>query len=138
MCWWLRAMCLGHWRPFRKSLAIREALVGRDPANAEWQRDLAVNQNKIGDVLVTQGDGPGAFAAYDRSLKIAEALAARDPANTEWQRDLIVSYVKLSEVSGDKTYVQRALEIAEDMQQRGVLAPRDAWLIDELKRRAAG
>lgn len=123
---------------FRKSLAIREALVGRDPANAEWQRDLAVNQNKIGDVLVTQGDGPGAFAAYDRSLKIAEALAARDPANTEWQRDLIVSYVKLSEVSGDKTYVQRALEIAEDMQQRGVLAPRDAWLIDELKRRAAG
>ena len=42
----------------------------------------------FGDVLVAQGDGPGALAAYRRGLAIAEALATRDPANTQWQRDL--------------------------------------------------
>ena len=45
--------------------------------------------NGQGDVLVAQGDGPGALAAYRAGLKIREALAQRDPANTEWQRDLL-------------------------------------------------
>jgi hypothetical protein len=53
-----------------------------------------VSHNRIGDVLVAQGDGPGALAAYRKGLDIAEALAARDPANTEWQRDLSVSHEK--------------------------------------------
>jgi len=44
--------------------------------------------------------------------------------------------VKLSEVIGDETFVLKALQIARDMQQRGILAPRDAWLINELRRRA--
>ena len=42
---------------YRKSLAIAETLARRDPANTEWQRDLSVSHNKIGDVLVAQGDG---------------------------------------------------------------------------------
>jgi len=40
-------------------LGIAEALAARDPANTEWQRDLSVSHNKIGDVLLAQGDGPG-------------------------------------------------------------------------------
>ena len=122
---------------YRKSLAIAEALAGRDPANTGWQRDLSVSHNKIGDVLVAQGDGAGALAAYRKSLAIREALAGRDPANTEWQRDLIVSYVKLTEVCGDKVYVRKALKIAEHLLQRGLLAQRDAWMIEDLNRRAA-
>ena len=120
---------------YRASLAIRETLAKRDPGNSGWQRDLSVSQNKIGDVLVAQGDGPGALTAYRTGLAIREALAARDPANTEWQRDLIVSYVKLSEGTGDKVYVEKALAIAQTMQNRGTLQPRDAWMVDELKRR---
>jgi len=121
---------------YRKSLAIHEALAQRDPANTQWQRDLSGSHERIGNVLVAQGDGPGALAAYRKSLAIAEALAQRDPANTQWQRDLIVSFVKLSEVTGDRTYASRALQIARSMQARGTLAPRDAWMIDELKKRA--
>jgi hypothetical protein len=66
----------------------------------------------------------------------SRARAERDPANPLWQRDLIVSYVKLSEVSGDKSCVRKALGIAREIQRRGTLAPRDAWIIDELKRRS--
>ena len=120
---------------YRKSLAIREALAARDPANTEWQRDLSVSYIKIGDVLKAQGDGPGALAVYRKSLAIREALAARDPANAEWQRDLIVSNVKLSEATGDKTFVKRALAIAEAMRDKGILAQCDAWMVDDLRRR---
>jgi hypothetical protein len=123
---------------YRTGLTIREALAARDPANTEWQRDLSVSHDRIADVLVVQGDGPGALAAYRKGLAIAEALAARDPANTQWQRDLVLGFMKLSEVTGDNAYAEKALDVALGMQQRGILAPRDAWIIQELERRSAG
>lgn len=98
------------------------------------ERDQSVANDAIGDVLVAQGDLPAALTAYRASHAIFETLAKRDPRNSEWQRDLIVSYVKLSEVTGDKTYVTKALQIAQTMQKRGTLQPRDAWMVDELKR----
>ena len=68
-----------------------------DASNTQWQRDLSVSHDKIGDVLEAQGDGPGAVAAYRKSLAIAEALAARDASNTEWQRDLSVIHNKIGD-----------------------------------------
>jgi hypothetical protein len=47
-----------------------------------------------------------------------------------------VSYAKLSEVTGDKAYAGKALDVALGMQQRGMLAARDAWMIEELRRRS--
>ena len=48
---------------------------------------------------------------------------------------MIVSYVKLSEATGDKAYVAKALDVALALQRRGNLGPRDEWMIEELKRR---
>jgi len=95
-----------------------------------------VAQIKIGDVRIAQGDRAGALASYQASLAVAEHLAKTDPGNAGWQRDLIVSFVKLSEVTGDKAYVEQALSVALAMRQRGMLAPRDTWMIEDLKRRA--
>ena len=136
MCWWPKGDGPGALAAYRKSLAIAEALAARDPANTAWQRDLSVSHERIGNVLVAQGDGPGALAGYRKSLAIREALVARDPANTEWQRDLIVSFVKLSKVTGDKAYAVKALDLVLEMQQGGILAPRDAWMIEDLERRS--
>ena len=97
-CWWRRATWPGRWPPTATSLAIAEALAARDPANTEWQRDLSVSHDRIGDVLVAQGDGPGRWPPTATGLAIREALAARDPANTEWQRDLSVSHNKIGDV----------------------------------------
>ena len=55
-------------------------------------------RDRIGDVLLAQGDRAGALAAYRKGLAIAEKLAARDPANTDWQRDLSVSHNKIGDV----------------------------------------
>ncbi len=65
-------------------------------------------------------------------------LAQRDPANTEWQRDLIGSLVKIGDMTDERKHAARALTIARAMQTNGILEPRDAWMIDALKRRAGG
>jgi hypothetical protein len=98
------------------------------------ERDQSVANDAIGDVLVAQGDLPAALTAFRASHAIFETLAKRDPGNSQWQRDLIVSYVKLSEATGDKAYVRKALDIAQMMQKKGTLVPRDAWMVNELKR----
>ena len=76
-------------------------------------------------MLVAQGDGPGALAAYRKSLEIREALAARDPANTGWQRDLSVSHRKIGDVlvaqgdgPGALAAYRKGLEIVEALAAR--------------------
>ena len=48
-------------KSFRDSLAIEDRLAKADPNNAGWQRDLSVSYNKVGDVLVAQGNLPEAL-----------------------------------------------------------------------------
>ena len=70
---------------------IISALAASDPANAEWQRDLSVSLEKLGDLAVKQGDLAGALRYFTEDKTITERLAASDPANAVWQRDLSVS-----------------------------------------------
>jgi hypothetical protein len=103
-----------------------------------------VSHNKVGDVRVARGDLGGALGSYEAGLAIREQLAAADRSNTEWQRDLIVSNLKLAEVAtaGDDAATaagryRAALAVAERLEEAGRLAPRDAWLPGELRRRLA-
>jgi hypothetical protein len=73
---------------YQASLDIAERLAAADPANTQWQRDLSVSRNNLGDAAVAAGDLAAARTHYQASLDIAERLAAADPANTQWQRDL--------------------------------------------------
>ncbi|MGC1586894.1 MAG: hypothetical protein WA791_14550, partial [Rhodomicrobium sp.] len=66
--------------------------------NAGWQRDLSVSYNKVGDVLVAQGNLPEALKSFQGSLNIRDRLAKADPNNAGWQRDLSVSYDRVGDV----------------------------------------
>jgi hypothetical protein len=72
-------------------------------------------------------------------VAIAERLAKADPGNARWQRDLMVLCIKIAEVDSSqaRAMLSRAAEIANSMQSRGILAPRDTWMIEELVRRIA-
>ena len=123
----------------RRALAIFDRLAKADPGNAGWQRDLSVSSNKIGDVLVAQGNLPEALKSFRDELAIRDRLAKADPGNAGWQRDLIVSYVKIAGIdpSQAKAMLTRAAEIANAMRSKGVLAPADKWLPGEIARRIA-
>ncbi|MFC5771061.1 tetratricopeptide repeat protein [Thauera sinica] len=96
-----------------------------EPANTEWQRDQLVSHNKIGDVLVAQGDGEGALVAYREGLEIARTLTGRDPGNTQWQRDLSLSHDRVGDVLavqgdglGALTAYRKTQTIAEALARR--------------------
>jgi tetratricopeptide (TPR) repeat protein len=67
-----------------------------DSGGADWQRDLSVSFNKLGDVAGKLDD---ARVFYDQALAVRKALAGKDPSNTDWQRDLSVSVNKLGDVA---------------------------------------
>ena len=81
MCWWPRASSSAL-KAFRDGLAIAERLAKADPQNAGWQRDLSVSYDKVGDVLVAQGQLEGALKAFRDGLAIRDGSAKADPANT--------------------------------------------------------
>jgi len=126
-------------KSYQAGLAIAERLARTDAGNSDWQRDLSVSNNKIGDVLVRQGNLPEALKSYQAGLAIAERLARTDAGNSDWQRDLIVSCVKIAEVFPDEAgaMLTRAGAIANRLRDEGRLAAVDAWMPEELARRLA-
>jgi hypothetical protein len=66
-----------------------------------WRRDLSVSHNKIGEVLLAQGNRYAALNVHRTGLSVAEALCRRDPANIQWKVDLAVSYSKLGSLASE-------------------------------------
>jgi tetratricopeptide (TPR) repeat protein len=126
-------------KSYRDSFAIVDRLARADPGNAGWQRDLSLSYDRVGEVLVAQGNLPEALKSFRDSLAIRDRLARADPGNAGWQRDLIVSCVRIAELdpSQARAMLTRALEIANGMQAKGILAPSDAWMPAEIARRIA-
>ncbi|MFO0873483.1 MAG: CHAT domain-containing protein [Phycisphaerales bacterium] len=76
------------------------------PARADYQRDLAVSHERMGDLYSALGLGEQARAHYQRDLDIAERLAAAEPGRADYQRDLSVSHNKMG-------HLYRALGLGE-------------------------
>ena len=83
---------------YRVGFGIAERLAKSDPGNAGWQSALSVSHDRIGNVLIAQGNLPAALDAYRADLAIAEQLAKSDPSNAGWRRDLSVSQEKIGNV----------------------------------------
>src|SRR5271166_3881442 len=84
---------------------IAKALAEQDKTNSDWQRDLGVSYEKVGDVLNAQGKLQDALDLFQQELVIDERLADQDKSNSVWQRTLIVSLYKvattMAKIGGD-------------------------------------
>ena len=92
-----------------------------EPDTKEWQRDLSISHNKLGDAAASVGDVAAARIAYQASMHIRLHLLATDPGNSQWQRDLSVSYDKLGDVdlaSMDLTAARAAYQASQDIRVR--------------------
>src|SRR5262249_40679187 len=95
-------------------------------SNAEWQHDLSVSYDKVGDVLMVQAEEPDqldddtcsalpmALRAYRSSLAIRERLAQADPGNAAWQRELSVSHDRIRDVKVVPGDLAGALNLYQD------------------------
>ncbi|MEE8585424.1 MAG: hypothetical protein V3T83_11280, partial [Acidobacteriota bacterium] len=104
---------------------------------AQGDRDRSVASSGLGDVEVAAGDLEAARRRFQQSLEIGQSLAEANPSSAAAQRDLIVSHAKLASLPGGGRHWVEALKIAEKLQREDRLAPRDAWMIDYLRQRAA-
>jgi tetratricopeptide (TPR) repeat protein len=73
---------------YRRALDIAEALVARDPARIEWQRDLAVTCHKIGTLEAECGREAEARDALERGKAIIARLAEIARYQAQWRADL--------------------------------------------------
>ena len=99
--WWLIAAS-DTWLTVGDSANTRRALVRardaalaqatRDPGNSQWQRDLSVSHNMIGNIEQAQGNLAAALTSFKAGMAMRRKLTAADPSNSEWQRDLSVSH----------------------------------------------
>ena len=126
------------------TLTTYQRLAETDPHNTDWQRDMWISLERVGDVLAGRGEAAGALEHYtraqhirerlgeadphdtdwQRNLRIAERLANADPHNTDWQRDLSLSLERVGDVlaghgdaAGALEHYTRALHIAERLSE---------------------
>ena len=71
----------GALQSYRKSLAMRQALVAAEPSNTQNQNDLAMSHIYVGDMLGEMGDVRNTLENYRRAMQIFEGLSKDDPSN---------------------------------------------------------
>ena len=74
----------------------------------------SVSYDKVGDVLVAQGNLTEALKTFRDSLAIADRLAKADPDNAGWQRDLSVAYDRVGDVLVAQGNLTEALKSFRD------------------------
>ena len=69
-----------------------------DGSNTEWQWNLSLSLERIGDVKIALGDGISALAAYEESLAIQRALVELDESKTQWQERVALTIEKINDL----------------------------------------
>ncbi|MCL4201144.1 MAG: tetratricopeptide repeat protein, partial [Pirellulaceae bacterium] len=112
-----------------------ERLAQAEPDRADYQRDLSVLHNKVGDLYRALGQGEPAREAYVKSLAIAERLAQAEPDRADYQRDLVVSLWRLgqADAAGGEVHLRRAFDILTSLQESGRLNPVDEPYLRQLR-----
>ena len=116
---------------YRQALPIGRKLIAGDATNADWQRDLAETQDKIGQTLEAQENVAEALPAYREALGIYEKLAGQSPDDKPLQGLVAAVSYHLGRALTlqqplDKAQARGALERARDLFQRLQAAERGA------------
>ncbi|WP_298624127.1 hypothetical protein, partial [uncultured Zoogloea sp.] len=102
---------------------IAQRLAQAEPQRADYQRDLSVSYERLGDLMTALGQGDEARDYFLKRLAIAQRLAQAEPQRADYQRDLIVSLVRIAQTDPPHAveHLRRALDIALALQARGLL-----------------
>ncbi len=114
---------------YRKSLAIRQAVVAADPENVAAQRELITSHGKLSDQLTAVGDSAGSLDQLRQLLPIAEKLSAADPSNLADRRNVALAYLdygwKRSSESNWKSGLEDCRKAVAMLESLAAAEPRD-------------
>jgi len=89
---------------------IMNGLVADDATNDQWQRELSLSHNRVGEVLSKANRRVEALNAFRAAFDIRKRLADGVPKNAEFQRDLAVSYERIGDELLMTGEIEEALE----------------------------
>lgn len=108
---------------FEPALREAERLADNDPGNLQAQRDLALQLNKVGQILESLGRFDDGRAALERSVRVREQMYRFDPTK-QHARDLGLAVFKLSQsldAQSQRTADDRERDRLEDHARAGYL-----------------
>lgn len=118
-------------KSFRDSLAIADRLAQADPDNAGWQRDVAVSNERIGDMHAREGRSDDAIAAFERALTAYERLLERNPEDVPSRVFSVVPLWRIGTLRGQsgRGELEKALAILKPLAAADRLdANRRGWI----------
>ena len=87
-----------------EGLSFATEQAAKDPANPQWQSDLALACENKGDVLLAVNhDTSGALQQYRRAQTMREELVRNRSDNAEWNLDLLRSKFKIGQALDPRT-----------------------------------
>ena len=125
---------------YESLLRLHKERAESEPDRADYQRDLSVSYNKVGDLYQSLGQGEKAREAYLNALQIRERLAESEPDRADYQVDLASSLVRvaLTGASERQKGLKRALSILTALRDQERLAPVDEGKIAALEQMIQG
>ncbi len=102
------------------ALAIRNAILAKQPHVPEHQVDVSISLVRVGDAAKQRGDLQTARVFYRQALSIDESLVEQEPRNTDLLDNLLWSYERMGaaaqrvgEFSDAAVFVAKQTELAE-------------------------
>jgi hypothetical protein len=125
---------------YKEGHAIMERLARAEPGRADYQRDLSVSYERMGELYRALGQGEAAQAAFQKALEIRERLARAEPGRADYQWDLFVSLWRAADIAedGGAAHLERALGILRRLDAAGALYPEQREWIPRLEQRLRG
>jgi len=122
----------------QQALAIREGLATAEPERADYQRDLSISYDRLGDLMQALGQGEAARRYYEQGLAIVEALAeAAGPEHVDYQGVLVVALHRMADVEPKRgvEHLTRAAVILCRLHDAGRLFPEQERTLQDLEQR---
>jgi non-specific serine/threonine protein kinase/serine/threonine-protein kinase len=91
-------------RSYEEALALRTALVARDPANLALHKEMAAAAGKMGDILRETGDLKGALARYEERARLWERLGQEHPKDADIALKVADSWQRIGELSSHRFF----------------------------------
>ena len=123
---------------YQSAVDISRDLFAGDQDSPEHRYTLAESLLKQSDAQIMHVSADAAGETLRESLALLRPLAAEGHSPAEVQRDLVTNLYKLGVITKDQSYYRAAFKVVRAMQNRGILAPSDAWKVADLKGLSAG
>jgi tetratricopeptide (TPR) repeat protein len=82
---------------YKEAAKVNVRLAALNTDRADYQQDLSVSYERVGDLYTALGQEDLAREAHLKSLAIRERLAKEEPDRADYQQNLSISYIKMGD-----------------------------------------